>query len=71
MAAADVGSPHSMPLSRAGTTTETIISSNGSSNERKDEPVDKGVQLIMGTICLLTLMIALDGTTIGTALPVS
>lgn len=56
---------------KVGSDSPTASTNAIEENGESDPQLSKRIQLVMYTICLLTLMIALDGTTIGVALPVS
>lgn len=53
------------------TTGENIDSEGGSDPAKLEWKISKRTLFVFITICVLTLMVALDSTSIGVALPVS
>lgn len=53
------------------TTGENIDSEGGSDPTKQEWKISKRTLFVFITICVLTLMVALDSTSIGVALPVS
>jgi hypothetical protein len=61
----------SVPPPEVFTTGENIDSEGGSDPSKQEWKISKRTLFVFITICVLTLMVALDSTSIGVALPVS